>query len=66
VFTYDYVNGVQPYVLFPLGSQTYNSNSFTYTLLQDFNLLNYFLPGWKSGLPISAPGWGNTVPGLNP
>lgn len=69
VFTYDYQNGVQPYTLFPFGKSTYNSNSFTYTLLQDFNLLSYFFPatnGGTSPLPISAPGWGNLVPGLNP
>jgi len=37
----------------------YNSNSFTYTLLDDVGLQNVFLspPGWN-------PGWGKLVPGL--
>lgn len=45
---------------------TYNSNSFTYTLLSDVHLQNYF--GNFSHLPfllgLPYPGWGLTVPGI--
>jgi hypothetical protein len=37
----------------------YNSNSFTYTLLLDVGLSNYF------GAPGFTPGWGYVVPGLH-
>jgi hypothetical protein len=42
-----------------LGLIGYNSNSFTYTLLNQLGLLNAFgpPPGWN-------PGWGKLVPGL--
>jgi RHS repeat-associated protein len=46
---------------------TYNSNSFTYTLLNDFGLQNSFGSFWHLpilGLPY--PGWGSVVPGLHP
>jgi RHS repeat-associated protein len=41
--------------------QTYNSNSFTFSLLEDAGLSGLFgtPPGW-------TPGWGLTVPGLGP
>ena len=46
----------------PVIGPGYNSNSFTFTLLNGVNLANFF------GLnPLSppTPGWGQTVPGLN-
>jgi len=39
------------------GSGTYNSNSFTYTLLVDIGLILSSTPSW-------TPGWGLIVPGL--
>ncbi len=44
----------------PNGSTTFNSNSFTFTLLFDIGLSSVFQPiGW-------SPGWGQVVPGLWP
>ena len=40
---------------------TYNSNSFTYTLLRGTGLLGYF---HYNPLPLTTPGWGKSVPGL--
>jgi RHS repeat-associated protein len=62
----------QPYARIPNGSSTYNSNSFTYTLLGNLGLsLTDFgvssLPTSFSILhPLQSfyPGWGFTVPGL--
>jgi RHS repeat-associated protein len=47
------------YAPVPDGSSTFNSNSFTYTLLNDIGLSAVFQPfiGW-------SPGWGQLVPGL--
>ena len=42
-----------------LGSIGYNSNSFTFTLLEEAGLLGYF-----GNPPFWTPGWGKTVPGL--
>jgi hypothetical protein len=56
-----------PYAALPfrhLG--TYNSNSFTFTLLQDVGLSNYFGDIGHYGALFGLPyhGWGLTVPGL--
>jgi len=52
-------NGPLPtYSPTPNGTTTFNSNSFTYTLLTEVGLAGIFnQPGW-------APGWGYSVPGL--
>ena len=42
-----------------LGSIGYNSNSFTFTLLEEAGLVGYF-----GNPPFWTPGWGKTVPGL--
>ncbi len=56
-----------PYTLIPLSESSYNSNSFTFTLLGDFGLQGDFsLPAYNSaGFGLWYPGWGNVVPGLN-
>jgi RHS repeat-associated protein len=47
-----------PYAPLPNGISTFNSNSFTYTLLSNIGLGATFTPtGW-------TPGWGQFVPGL--
>jgi RHS repeat-associated protein len=63
-----YYNG-QParYAFLPNGTSTFNSNSFTYTLLEALGLQNDFgsLPtNILGGIPF-YPGWGYTLPGLN-
>jgi hypothetical protein len=50
------------YAPVPNGSTTFNSNSFTYTLLSDIGLGGYFSSLVNSFLD---PGWGQTVPGLH-
>jgi hypothetical protein len=55
VYAYNY--NAQPYTLFPYSSDTYNSNSFIYTLDVNFNL-GFARP------PGRDPGWGNCVPNL--
>ena len=57
VLNHDY-NYVQPYTLFPYGSQTYNSNSFVNTLNVNFNL------GFQR--PPGSPGWSSIIPNLGP
>jgi hypothetical protein len=58
-----------PYAFLPNGSTTFNSNSFTFTLLGDiglggvFSLPTNLLRGFF-GRPF-FPGWGYSVPGLN-
>jgi hypothetical protein len=49
------------YALFPNGVTTFNSNSTTFTLLNDIGAAATFgaVIGW-------SPGWGATVPGLRP
>jgi hypothetical protein len=57
----DYQAGVNVnYAPLANGTTTFNSNSFTYTLLWDIGLGKTFTPyvGW-------APGWGYLVPGLH-
>lgn len=49
-----------PYALVPKGA-TRNSNSFTYTLLNDIGLAATFSP-----FVGNAPGWRLLVPGLTP
>ncbi len=56
----NYDDGTQvSYAPLPNGRTTFNSNSFTYTLLYDIGLSEVFTPyiGW-------SPGWGQLVPGL--
>jgi len=59
-----------PYSFNPNGVTTWNSNSFTYTLLNDVGLLSTFPgfqnTGWIFNVPIPYPGYGMTVPGLVP
>ena len=57
---YDTGPGVA-YSPLPNGTTTFNSNSFTYTLLNDIGLGGAFqsVIGW-------SPGWGQLVPGLQP
>jgi len=45
---------------------TYNSNSFTYTLINDLNSVAFgsILSAFGSQVPGWAPGWGKSVPGL--
>ncbi len=47
------------YAPLPNGTTTFNSNSFTYTLLNQIGLSGAAIPGlgW-------SPGWGRLVPGL--
>jgi RHS repeat-associated protein len=55
------------YAFLPNGASTYNSNSFTSTLLNDLGLWGAFgqLPtSLLGGIPF-FPGWGQTVPGLH-
>ena len=55
------------YAFLPNGTSTFNSNSFTYTLLEDLRAQNDFgsLPtNILGGIPF-YPGWGYTLPGLN-
>jgi hypothetical protein len=57
-----------PYAALPFGVfGTYNSNSFTSTLLGDIGLSTYFgnLPHIPVLLGLPYPGWGLSVPGLN-
>jgi RHS repeat-associated protein len=49
------LNNIVPYTGLWFGSNWYNSNSFTYTLIQDFALPAGAPPVW-------APGWGNYIP----
>jgi RHS repeat-associated protein len=60
VASYNIAPQVQ-YALFPNGKTTFNSNSTTYTLLNDIGAAATFgaVIGW-------SPGWGATVPGLQP
>jgi RHS repeat-associated protein len=63
-----YNNSPVPYAALPFRIfGTYNSNSFTFTLLTDVGLSSYFgnIPrhSYLAGLPY--PGWGLSVPGLN-
>jgi RHS repeat-associated protein len=66
-FYNDYESGPRvPYSAIPLpGSGYWNSNSFTYTLLNDVGLSNYFgrLPAYGVR-GVFYPGWGLKVPGL--
>ena len=48
------------YSLVPNGTTTFNSNSFTFTLLYDIGLSKAF-----ASSIFSSPGWGFRVPGLN-
>ncbi len=58
IYNYDF-NHVQLYTAFPTrGSGTYNSNSFAFTLI------NEFLPDLSYTNPPRAPGWGITIPNL--
>jgi RHS repeat-associated protein len=58
VNNYDATAGVL-YAPIPNGGTTYNSNSFTYSLLYDIGLAGILSPtAW-------APSWGQLVPGLN-
>jgi len=55
----DYNDGVHAsYAPLPNGRTTFNSNSFTFTLLNSVGLAGVF------NTPFWAPGWGYTVPGL--
>ena len=61
VYAYGGVSGTVAYAPVPNGTTTFNSNSFTFTLLSNVGLGNVFTPfvGW-------SPGWGQLVPGLHP
>jgi hypothetical protein len=54
------------YAFLPNGGSTFNSNSFTYTLLLDLGLGSYFGPYPTNilGGRLFYPGWGYAVPGL--
>jgi hypothetical protein len=51
---------------FAAAAYTYNSKSFTYTLLFDLNSVAFgsILRSFGQQVPPSAPGWGKVVPGL--
>jgi hypothetical protein len=60
VLQYNYLPSADKanYAPLPNGKTTFNSNSFTYTLLSQIGLAGVF------GQPAWAPGWGFIVPGL--
>jgi RHS repeat-associated protein len=50
------LNNIVPYTgYWPFGTNWYNSNSFTYTVITELGLP-------VPAPPVSAPGWGNTIP----
>jgi hypothetical protein len=56
-----YMGGQQaPYAPLPNGKTTYNSNSFSYTLMDNAGL-SFYTPQLALGW---TPGWGQLVPGL--
>jgi RHS repeat-associated protein len=63
-------NGVfAPYrpIIGPMSPYGYNSNSYSFTLLDDVGLAGYYPSGLPSswfGWPPNTPGWGKVVPGL--
>ena len=54
------------YSFLPYLPGTYNSNSFTFTLLHELDSLAYssILGSFGSSVPGWQPGWGKLVPGL--
>ena len=59
VYSYDQ-GSLVAYAPVPNGLTTYNSNSFTYTLLSDVGLGTFF-----TSFVSWSPGWGQLVPGLH-